>query len=67
MEDIFKSGLLGLALIGTLIFASASANEVENTNKGYSASKVEKVSSVADKTATQENNSKDKKNVHIPL
>jgi hypothetical protein len=67
MEDIFKSGLLGLALIGTLVFASANTNEVENPNEDYSASKLEEVSTVVEKTSAKENELKSKKNIHIPL
>jgi len=67
MEDIFKSGLLGLALIVTLVFASANANEAENPNKDYSINKVEEVSTVVEKTATKEKKLESKKNIHIPL
>lgn len=67
MENIFKSGLLGLALIGALVFASANANEAGSPNEHYSVSKVEEVSTVVEKTATKEKELENKKNIHIPL
>jgi len=67
MEDIFKSGILGLALIGTLVLASANNNEIENANEDYSVSKVEEVSTAVEKASTNEKKLESKKNIHIPL
>jgi hypothetical protein len=67
MEDIFKSGILGLALIGTLVLASANTNEIENPNEDYSVGNVEEVSTVDGKIATKENKLESKNNIHTPL
>ncbi|GMN09797.1 hypothetical protein MTsPCn9_18400 [Croceitalea sp. MTPC9] len=67
MEDIFKSGLLGLALIGVLVIASANTNKVENPNEDYSVSKTEEALVVDENYATEEDKLKTKEDIHIPL
>lgn len=67
MEDIFKSGLLGLALIGTLVFASANTTEIENANLENSVNKKEEVLVVDDSSVIKEDNLKAKEDIHIPL
>lgn len=67
MEDIFKSGLLALALIGTLVIASASANEIENPKDDYNTSMQEEVLVVDENNTIKEEKLKSKENIHIPL
>ncbi|WP_350293146.1 hypothetical protein [uncultured Croceitalea sp.] len=66
MEDIFKSGLLGLALIGALVLASANTKKTDNPSKDISASKTEEVL-VVDDNAAEEDKLKSKEDIHIPL
>ncbi len=67
MEDIFKSGLLGLALIGALALASANSSESKNSINDYTESKIEEVTMTVEETVTEEAKIKSKKDFHIPL
>lgn len=67
MEDIFKSGLLGLALIGALVLASANTNKTDNLNKDYNASKTEEVLVVDEDNAAAEDKLTSKEDIHIPM
>jgi hypothetical protein len=66
MEDIFKSGLLGLALIATLALASANTNEVENHSGEFSEGKTEEIV-VEDNNTLEKDKLTNKDNFHTPL
>ncbi|WP_394974671.1 hypothetical protein [uncultured Croceitalea sp.] len=66
MKDIFKSGLLGLALIGTLVLASINTNEIENHNSEYNDSKTEEIV-VEDNNILEKDKLTNKDNFHTPL
>ena len=66
MEDIIKSGLLGLVLVGALVLASVtSQGEVSNSN--YEISKVEEVSILDDNYKPEEVKVTSKEDIHIPM
>ncbi len=66
MKDIFKSGLLGLALIGTLVLASINTNEIENHNSEYNDGKTEEIV-VEDNNILEKDKLTNKDNFHTPL
>lgn len=67
MEDILKSGFLGLALIGTLILASNNAKEIKKQDAMHKAIQIEKIVIADDKNDTSKAKVKEKEIVETPM
>jgi len=67
MEDIFKSGLLGLALLLTLAIASTNSNEPENSKNTYHISMQKETPIVDESNVIVKDKIKSKQDIHIPL
>jgi hypothetical protein len=65
MEDILKSGILGLALIVTLALAAANTNEVENHDGEFNEGETKEVV-VEDSNTLEKDRLTNKDNFHTP-